>query len=178
MSLAAAELDGIQIQRNRMRVLFRDPAFRSTAWRLIMGEGNLAFAAEHFPADATPGARQLFNDGAVQIEYEVDGWDALLKMPSVVRDVTHGPLRDVYLRLEPTVGDEFPAILRDMKAKCASTFGEWRALIIDQFEAESASLDDVRWVFEPNDISVLRLAEIRAEMAAINRSSTKELATP
>jgi hypothetical protein len=176
--ITVGERADTQVQRNRMRVLFRDPAFRSTAWRVIMGESNLAFAAEHFPADVTPRARQLFNDGCVQIEYEVDGWDALLKMPSVVRDVTHGPLRDVYLRLEPTVGDEFPAILRDMKAKCASTFGEWRALIIDQFEAESASLDDVRRIFEPNDISVLRLAEIRAEMAAINRSSTKESATP
>ena len=147
-----------------MRVLFRDSAFCSTAWRLIMGEGNLAFAAEHFPADATPRMRQLFNDSAVQIEYEVDGWDALITIPGVLRDAVHGPLRDVYLRLEPTVGDEFPAILRTLKSKFEPTFGEWRALIIDRFGAEGASLDDVKRIFEPNDISVLTVEEIRAAM--------------
>ena len=52
MSTANGSVD-TQVQRNRMRALFRDPAFRSAAWRLIMGEGNLAFAARLFPVDAT-----------------------------------------------------------------------------------------------------------------------------
>ena len=30
--------DDTQVQRNRMRVLFREPEFRSAAWRTIMGE--------------------------------------------------------------------------------------------------------------------------------------------
>ena len=73
-----------------------------------------------------------------------------------------GLLRDVYLQLEPLVGEDFPELLRAMKNKFAPTIGEWRALIIDRLEAESTSLDEVKRIFEPDDISVLTLAEISA----------------
>ena len=46
------------------------------------------------------------------------------------------------------------------------TRSEWyrRALIIDHFEAEGASLDDVKWLFGQSGIVVKTLAEIRAAM--------------
>ena len=63
------------------------------------------------------------------------------------------------------------AILRTMKGR-RPRFP--RALIVDRFEAEGATLDDVKRRASQSQIAVLTLAEIRAEMAAINRSSTKE----
>jgi hypothetical protein len=163
-------------QRNRMRILFLEPEFRSAAWRMIVDENDLAFAKEHLTHDATPRVRRWFDDIAVQVEYEVAGWDALLKTPGVVSDAVSPALRDVYLQLEPIVGDNFPELLRSMKAKFAPTFGEWRALIIDQFEAESVSLDEVRRMFEPNDVGVLTVGEIRAAMTEAARAKPKELA--
>jgi hypothetical protein len=72
--------------RNRMRVLFIDPAFRSTAWRMIMGENAWALATEHLPRDATPRVRRWFDDPEIHVEYEVDGWDAVLRMPGMMRE--------------------------------------------------------------------------------------------
>ena len=149
-----------QALRNRMRVLFLKPEFCAAAWRLIIGEEPITFARAEFRGDMTPSVRSWVNNPRVYAEYGVDGWDVLLTIPDAVRDALSPALHDVFLQLEPVVGDDFPTILRAMKAKSEPTFGQYRALIIDRFEAKGASLDDVRRMFEPYVISVLTGAEI------------------
>jgi hypothetical protein len=144
-----------QALRNRMRVRFLKPEFCTTAWRLIIGEEPITFAKAQFLGDMTPLVRRWLDNPRVYAEYEVDGWDVLLTIPDAVRDALSPALHDVCLQLEPVVGDDFPTILRAMKAKSEPTFGQYRALIIDRFEAKGASLDDVRKMFEPYDVSVL-----------------------
>jgi hypothetical protein len=60
------------------------------------------------------------------------------------------------------MGDDYPAVLRAMKLR--GGHHEARALIVDHFEAEGATLDDVKWLFMQSGIVVKTLAEIRAAM--------------
>lgn len=100
--------------------------------------------------DSGEGAR-LLNEAIrkAPVEFEVSGWDVALSGPC-------GPLT-----LEPIMGDDYPVVLRAMKMR--REMGR-RALIVDHFEAEGASLDDVKWLFAQSGMTVKPLAEIRAAM--------------
>jgi len=85
------------------------------------------------------------------VEFEVRGWDVELK---------HEPR--IYIELKPIVGDDYPAILRTMKLRATRYGTSPRALVVDCFDAEGASLDDVKWLFGQSGIVVRTMAEIRA----------------
>jgi hypothetical protein len=87
------------------------------------------------------------------VEFEVEGWDVVLA----------GLCGRIALELKPIMGDDYPAILRTMKNR--TTYGYRRALVVDQFDAEAATIDDVKWLFAQSNIEVRTLAEIRDAMA-------------
>jgi hypothetical protein len=87
-----------------------------------------------------------------KVEFEVQGWDVYF------------PDRGLALELKPQVGDDYPAILRAMKLRnerWERRVTERSALIVDQFEAESTSLDDLKWLFAQSGMRVRTLAEVR-----------------
>lgn len=95
-----------------------------------------------------------------KVEFEFHGWDVFLAGGSY-------DLPSLALELKPQIGDDYPAILRTMKKRKSGYYEPdqwWRVLIIDRFEAEGASLDDVKWTFEQSGIVVRTLAEVRAAM--------------
>ena len=87
------------------------------------------------------------------IEFESNGWDIVIREPGWF-------LPTLAIELKPQVGDDYPAVLRAIK-------NEGRpVLIVDRFEAEGVTLDDVKWIFQQSRIAVRTLAEIRALMLA------------
>jgi len=60
------------------------------------------------------------------------------------------------LELKPTLGDEYPAVLR----QCLHQKRAQRALVIDQFSAKGATLEQVRQIFHASFIALVTWAEI------------------
>jgi hypothetical protein len=101
-------------------------------------------------------ARALFMNslGEGLIEFEAKGWD-----------VSMTALEErLLIELKPVMGDDYLAVLRTMKGR--DGFGCRRVLIVDRFEADGATLDDVKWTFGQSRFAVRTLAEIRALMPA------------
>lgn len=90
------------------------------------------------------------------VEFEVRGWDVVIRGPLWMNGF-------LWVELKPQLGDDYPVVLRTIKGRQAD--GP-RALIVDRFEAEGATLDDVKWTFGQSRIAVRTLAEIRALMPA------------
>ena len=150
-------------EHNRMQLLFRDQKLRSAAYRSILKQEGIDRASWRCRPDdrcTTAEAARQFDEfiERVDAEFEMAGWDVVLGA-------------DVAIELKPAVGDDYPAILRAMKARRrVDEYGRHqplqkylhRALIVDHFEAEGATLDDVKWLFGRSGIEVRTLAEIGA----------------
>lgn len=84
-----------------------------------------------------------------QVYFEHHGWDVVIG--------------HVYIELKPTVGDDYPVILRTMKHRlCGGRSYDCRALVVGQFEATGATFDQVKEMFRRSGIVVCRLSEIPA----------------
>ena len=74
----------------------------------------------------------------------------------------------VYVEIKPCLGDDFPAVLRQIKANSVINIGRGRKqelqgkkiLLIDEFTAVGATLEQVKKVFELSDINLLTFQEI------------------
>jgi len=60
------------------------------------------------------------------------------------------------LELKPTLGDEYPAVLR----QCLHQQRASRALVVDQFSAKGATLGQVRQIFQASSIALVTWADI------------------
>jgi hypothetical protein len=123
-------------EHNRLQLLFRSPDMRVAACRSLFSDRLI----EGLTDDDFRERR---------IEFEVDGWDVLI----------HG-YPNLAIELKPMMGDDYPAVLRAIKLRRRPGIPVRPALIVDQFEAEGATLDDVKWLFEQSYIAVRTLAEI------------------
>ena len=89
-------------------------------------------------------------------EFEVHGWDVTIHT------------RRVAIELKPTVGDNYPSILRTVLGRAAyldrSAVQATRALIIGRFDAEGATYDQVVKMFAASGVAVRTLAEIQRVM--------------
>jgi hypothetical protein len=70
----------------------------------------------------------------------------------------------VHLELKPVVGDDYPAILRKMKARIDADVRRSDrgvpALIVDRFDAEGATFDQVVKIFAASGVVIRTLGEI------------------
>jgi hypothetical protein len=75
-------------------------------------------------------------------------------------------IEKIGIEIKPTMGDDYPAVLRQIKA---SRF--WRngisALVIGTYTGVGATLDQVRRMFEASGIRVLMVSEIEAMVATL-----------
>jgi hypothetical protein len=94
----------------------------------------------------------LFAKIAEGAEIEVGGWDVMLPAPG------NQDLPAVAIELKPSLGDDYPSVLRKMKARRRDS----AALIVDRFAAEGATWDQVVRVFKASGFVVKTLAEVRA----------------
>lgn len=86
-------------------------------------------------------------------------------------DVTHD--LQIYIEIKPSMGDDYPAVLRQMKRQQQQLESRWNTiwcLLIDQFASQAVTLEQVRKIFERDEIRIVVMQDIRDHL--INREAT------
>lgn len=105
------------------------------------------------------------------IEFESNGWDVFvgLKYRCEIDLKTEFSLsaqpqyEERYIEIKPCLGDDFPAVLRQMKANSKKISGT-RILLIDEFSAVGATLEQVKQTFLLSDIYLIKLSDITEDI--------------
>lgn len=101
----------------------------------------------------------------VKADFEVGGWDVYIRAlaGAAALPLGHGLCdeKSVYVEIKPSLGDDYPAVLRQMKANRGS--GDCRVLAFDQFAAVGATLAQVKAIFAASGITVLSFEDISAD---------------
>ena len=105
------------------------------------------------------------------IEFELNGWDVFvgLKYKCEIDLKTEFPgsvnpvYQERYIEIKPCLGDDFPAVLRQMKANSKKVRGT-RILLIDEFSAVGATLEQVKQTFLLSDIYLIKLSDITEDI--------------
>jgi hypothetical protein len=166
-----------------------DPQGHTSADTLEDVQANIASAIDDCLSDIDHLAEELSESrGWLGHEFEVRGWDVHLwaqrDPDDEIYDWTPDRTRriiaawaagiEVWAELKPALGDDYPAILRQMKANdvkpisellrragvTASPLDGEKVLIFDRFTASGASLDQVKAIFAASGFTVLALEEI------------------
>lgn len=122
-----------------------------------------------FPAniktrDGTP-PREVY-----EVQFEDHGWDVVVECrfncECYEMDVSGGnSLRlvrfawggIVFFEIKPTIGDDYPSVLRQVKAR---EDYEGSCVLVEKFEATTVSFEDVREIFRSSGICLLRLCDV------------------
>jgi uncharacterized protein (DUF3820 family) len=94
--------------------------------------------------------------------FEVRGWDVeLAARVSMPRWEIYRSAR-IYIEIKPSLGDDFPATLRQMKANKFEAYDEpiYYLLLIDQFAATGAALDQVKQIFGTANFGLITVASV------------------
>lgn len=110
-------------------------------------------------------------DDEIEINYEFEhcGWDVVVtaKLPLFAKNMgDYFSLKHLYqvtcaVELKPEVSDDYPAILRQMKASERAFKADFGVLVFDNFTAEGASLAQVKQIFSSSGFNVLSLSDIK-----------------
>ena len=104
-----------------------------------------------------------------KIEFEVEGWDVVIsagyfadgvlsKEHAILRRADREEISWRYIRrceLKPTIGEDFPSVLRQVKAR-----KQIGCVITTDFSAKSVSFEDVKQMFAASGIGLVLLNEI------------------
>ena len=105
------------------------------------------------------------------IEFESNGWDVFVGLKYRCEidlktdfSVSAQPqYEERYIEIKPCLGDDFPAVLRQMKAN-SKKIGGTRILLIDEFSAVGATLEQVKQTFLLSDIYLIKLSDITEDI--------------
>ena len=105
------------------------------------------------------------------IEFESNGWDVFvglkykceIDLKTEVSTSAYSCLENRYIEIKPCLGDDFPAVLRQMKANSKKINGT-RVLLIDEFSAAGATLEQVKQTFLLSDIYLIKLSDITEDI--------------
>ena len=75
----------------------------------------------------------------------------------------------IFVEIKPCLGDDFPAVLRQIKSNSKVNVGRGRkeplggekVLIIDEFTAQGATFEQVKKVFELSNITLLKFSDVQ-----------------
>ena len=75
----------------------------------------------------------------------------------------------IFVEIKPCLGDDFPAVLRQIKSNSEVNVGRGRkeplggekVLIIDEFTAQGATFEQVKKVFELSNITLLKFSDVQ-----------------
>lgn len=162
-------------EHNAFQARFLDPHFciaflLAVGWRTLKDE----------PPKVVEAVRTLRTDGSafqvrfeVSVEFEWYGIDVVLSCAwhwdnqekdddagyKIVEDFTHVWNKGVRIEVKPSLGDDFPSVMRQMqRLRC-------RYLVIQTYTGRGVSLQDLRKMFAANDLRLVMLQEIEAELA-------------
>lgn len=99
-----------------------------------------------------------FTPTVTRIEFELRGADVVLCIEDRVMCVS-----DIYIECKPTIGDDYPAVMRQVKSFRTDYGGTPNtALLIGEggYTGRGATLDQVRQIFKSSGITVVTLDEI------------------
>jgi hypothetical protein len=95
-------------------------------------------------------------------QFEVKGWDVVLRCDVDDAAAQTGARSDWEIEIKPSLADEFPAVLRQIKARGhKGEVSDKAVLVIERFDAAGASLKQVRQMF---GCPIITIAEIEAAM--------------
>ena len=105
------------------------------------------------------------------IEFELNGWDVFVGLKYKCEidlktefSASANPVyQERYIEIKPCLGDDFPAVLRQMKANSKKVRGT-RILLIDEFSAVGATLEQVKQTFLLSDIYLIKLSDITEDI--------------
>jgi len=100
----------------------------------------------------------------IRTDFEVHGWDVHIH---AAVDGDGYSERNAYVEIKTSLGDDYPATLRQMKAnwhRIHGASGRVRVLVVDQFTAAGATIDQVRTIFRSSKFTVLSISEISGNM--------------
>ena len=105
------------------------------------------------------------------IEFELNGWDVFvglkykceIDLKTEFSSYANPVYQERYIEIKPCLGDDFPAVLRQMKANSKNVRGT-RILLIDEFSAVGATLEQVKQTFLLSDIYLIKLSDITEDI--------------
>ena len=130
---------------------------------LAAAETATAEAAERpTQAEATIRAREIVVQIKITTEFEVGGWDVGIKAEARHDEYNAWGQISVAVEIKPSLGDDYPATLRQMKANRRSTFEFDRKniLVFDRFTATGATPEQVSAIFNASGFPVLQLGSL------------------
>lgn len=102
----------------------------------------------------------------VNVVFEVNGWDVRAEFGGGL-DLgarygwTYGPVGFLFVECKPSIGDDYPAVLRQVKGYRASEHRSCKAAVLcESFSARGATLDQVRRIFAASNIAFILLSEV------------------
>lgn len=116
--------------------------------------------------------------GRPRVEFEtVSGWDVMLTIPTIGQlRCPRIPAKRYFIEIKPCIGDDYPCILRKMKAMIRSaqltryptedtySRGDNVVLIVDKFESKHTSFEQLKNIFAQSDINVVKFSEVEATL--------------
>jgi hypothetical protein len=141
-------------EHNAMQARFLVPIVRRSLYAFMMFR-------ETDPDEATMSARDC------PFRFEFNGWDVALS-PA---DYYNSDAKGVAVEIKPSVGDDFPAILRQINARKPVLYsprpyniGTWnpkyRVLYTDKFTCSNLTLEQVREMFKHSGVTLVLSSEI------------------
>jgi hypothetical protein len=123
-----------------------------TERRLKEGEEKASEAAQFIKSPSIDETKLLRRN------FENRGWDVVFEVEWITPVATAGDLFKV--EIKPSLGDDFPAVLRQMKVRRTEYEHGERMLIIDVFTAVGATFEQVKAVFAADGFPVVTFNEI------------------
>ena len=130
-------------EHNRLQMRFLDEAFidRFVSQKIIPALSAVKFAIE-------------------KIEFEKNGWDVCIEYSySKYSDDEADRYNSVCFEIKPCLGDDFPAVLRQMKKNSNRYSGTFSVCIIDEFSASGATYEQVQQMFRASKFSLLKFSD-------------------
>jgi hypothetical protein len=146
-------------EHNSLQIRFLDKHFRSAFLNfLCLSEWGAGFEE----------ALAVFNWH--DVEFEVLGWDVRISLQYRDQRKTRvGPV--FWIECKPTVGDDFPSILRQIK-KQASALGKIDkdhhefVLLVESFAASNVQNEEIERMFLSSDVKIVRLQDLLGQAAS------------
>jgi hypothetical protein len=132
---------------------WRAAADELSRWEAALTAAEKQQAQRSDPTSASPAPLQC------SAEFEHGGWDVMIR-----GHLPDGPGAEAAIEIKPVLADDFPAVLRQIKAR-HNPSGTPPVLVLERFAADGASLDQVRQMF--GGIPIITVAEIEAALVAI-----------
>lgn len=130
-------------EHNRLQMRFLDETFIS---RFVSKKLIPAISAKEFSLD--------------EIQFEHRGWDVFIEYR--YSKETGGELDmfgSVCFEIKPCMGDDFPAVLRQMKTNRNRQWATFAVCIIEDFTACGATFEQVNQMFRLSKFSLMRFSE-------------------